>query len=78
MELSDKTDNDIQNKTSQPVIEIMSSDDEKASCVEITLYNPCNPSVVDQVAKSYTSNIRMEYNAYRGETLFSTIRRKKR
>ena len=65
MDDSPQTDVVIRNKIGQPVIELLSSDDKKPSSVEITVCNPSKLSIRSKVSKSNTSQLRMEYNAYR-------------
>ena len=55
----------IPNETSQPVIELLSSDDDKPSSLRTSLCKPSKPSPVDKVSKSNSSKLRIQYHQYR-------------
>ena len=53
------------NKTHTPIIEILSSDDENDDFEDITLHQCLKPRAVDNVAKSNSKNLQLQYRAYR-------------
>ena len=67
----------IYNKIVHSIIEILPSDDELSPGIEVTLYRPCNPSIVDKVAKSYSSNLCEGYNAYKGKRYYLSSEERK-
>ena len=52
------TDVVTQNKTSQPVIELLSSDDDVPSSLQISVYKPSKRRQADEVSKSNSSQLR--------------------
>ena len=53
------------NKTYTPTIELLSSDDENAACEDTILNQYFKPSTVDNLAKSNSNNLQLQYHAYR-------------
>ena len=50
---------------STPIIDLLSSDDENAAFEDTSLHQCLKPSAVDNLAKSNSKNLQLQYRAYR-------------
>ena len=65
MDYAAESDVVIQNKTSQPVIELLLSDNDKPSSLQITACKPSKPNPVDKLSKSKSSKLCIQYHKCR-------------